>query len=216
MSRAPPFPCGAGRGGPPRWGDAPLAAPAGPGHWVGPHLAAAVHGSPADVRHPPSAPGPFAQPVGAAMRSTKLTVAWLDLRNAALSVTRRGWPVVPGTFLGADRHWRGREGTSRRRHRGSLLLRCRAFSSLSSRRFIPAHLTFHAKAVDQAHVASVPDTTWPINGHPPGSSRTHAIAPVTTPVSTFSAAKRVVVPWRLSMSATLGRSRPCAGRSWRA
>ena len=29
-----------------------------------------------------------------------------------------------------------------RGHRGSLLLRCRAFSSLSSCRFIPAHLTF--------------------------------------------------------------------------
>jgi hypothetical protein len=29
-----------------------------------------------------------------------------------------------------------------RGHRGSLLLRCRAFSSLSSRRFIPAHPTF--------------------------------------------------------------------------
>jgi hypothetical protein len=30
-------------------------------------------------------------------------------------------------------------------HRGSLLLRCRAFSSLSSRRFIPTHLTFLAE-----------------------------------------------------------------------
>lgn len=35
-----------------------------------------------------------------------MTVAWLDSRNAALSVTRRGWPVVPGTSLGADRHLR--------------------------------------------------------------------------------------------------------------
>src|SRR5512132_3889309 len=58
-----------------------------------------------------------------------------------------------------------------RGHRGSLLLRCRAFSSLSSCRFIPAHPTFHAKAADQTHVAYMPDTTWPIDGHPPGSSR---------------------------------------------
>jgi hypothetical protein len=53
-----------------------------------------------------------------------------------------------------------------RGHRGSLLLRCRAFSSRSSRRFIPAHLTFHATAADQAHVASMPDTEWPVNGTP--------------------------------------------------
>jgi hypothetical protein len=31
--------------------------------------------------------------------------------------------------------------------------------------------TFHARAADQAHVAYVPDTTWPVSGHPPGSSR---------------------------------------------
>jgi hypothetical protein len=27
---------------------------------------------------------------------------------------------------------------------------------------------FHARAADQAHAASVPDTTWPVIGHPPG------------------------------------------------
>ena len=32
-------------------------------------------------------------------------------------------------------------------------------------------LTFRARAADQAHAASTPDTTWPIHGHPPGSSR---------------------------------------------
>jgi len=31
--------------------------------------------------------------------------------------------------------------------------------------------TFHAAAADQARVAFMPDTTWPISGHPPGSSR---------------------------------------------
>src|SRR6266545_7143628 len=28
--------------------------------------------------------------------------------------------------------------------------------------------TFHAAAADQARVAFMPDTTWPISGHPPG------------------------------------------------
>jgi len=32
-------------------------------------------------------------------------------------------------------------------------------------------LTFRTGAADQAHVTSMPDTAWPISGHPPGSSR---------------------------------------------
>ena len=32
-------------------------------------------------------------------------------------------------------------------------------------------LTFRARAADQDHAASTPGTTWPIHGHPPGSSR---------------------------------------------
>jgi hypothetical protein len=39
-------------------------------------------------------------------------------------------------------------------------------------------LTFHVKAAEQAHVASMPDTTWPVNGHPPDSSRSHWYTPV--------------------------------------
>lgn len=35
---------------------------------------------------------------------------WRDLREAAFSATRRGWPVAPGTFLGANQRWYGREG----------------------------------------------------------------------------------------------------------
>src|SRR5918994_726804 len=39
-------------------------------------------------------------------------------------------------------------------------------------RGVGAHLpTFRAKAADQAHVASMPDPTWPRSGHPPGCSR---------------------------------------------
>src|SRR5664280_958833 len=30
--------------------------------------------------------------------------------------------------------------------------------------------TFPAKAADEGHAASVPDTAWPIDGHPPDSS----------------------------------------------
>ena len=32
-------------------------------------------------------------------------------------------------------------------------------------------LTFRARAADQAHAASTPDTAWPAIGYPPGSSR---------------------------------------------
>ena len=38
-------------------------------------------------------------------------------------------------------------------------------------------LTFRAKAADQAHAACTPDTTWPVDGHPPGSSRENSPAP---------------------------------------
>src|SRR3954447_8130483 len=32
-------------------------------------------------------------------------------------------------------------------------------------------LPFRSGAAGQVHVASMPDTAWPIDGHPPGSSR---------------------------------------------
>ncbi len=38
-----------------------------------------------------------------------MTVTWTQLRRAAFNATRWGWPVVPGTFLGADRRWHGRQ-----------------------------------------------------------------------------------------------------------
>src|ERR1019366_9489073 len=38
--------------------------------------------------------------------------------------------------------------------------------------------TFHAAAADQARVACTPDTTWPVTGHPPDSSRDWMYAPV--------------------------------------
>src|ERR1700736_4846274 len=39
-------------------------------------------------------------------------------------------------------------------------------------------LPFHAKAADRARVASMPDTTWPISGHRPGSSQDLLDTPV--------------------------------------
>ena len=42
-------------------------------------------------------------------------------------------------------------------------------------------LLFHAEAADRTHVAYMPDTTWPINGHPPGSSRSSGHTPVSMP-----------------------------------
>lgn len=47
------------------------------------------------------------------MSRTEMTVRWKELRQAALSATRRGWPVVPGTFPGADRRWHGRHDATR-------------------------------------------------------------------------------------------------------
>ena len=44
-------------------------------------------------------------------------------------------------------------------------------------RFDARLLTFRARAADQAHAASTPGTTWPIHGHPPGSSRENSSDP---------------------------------------
>jgi hypothetical protein len=41
--------------------------------------------------------------------------------------------------------------------------------------------TFHAAAADRTRTAFMPDTTWPANGYPPGSSRGYWGAPVSMP-----------------------------------
>ena len=41
--------------------------------------------------------------------------------------------------------------------------------------------TFRTGAADQAHVAYMPDTAWPENGHPPDSSRAIHYTPVLMP-----------------------------------
>jgi Bifunctional DNA primase/polymerase, N-terminal len=57
--------------------------------------------------HPPRLSSPSVQ------GSTAMTAGWRELRSAAISATRWGWPVVPGTYLGADRHWHGRDTAMR-------------------------------------------------------------------------------------------------------
>ena len=52
-------------------------------------------------------------------------------------------------------------------------------------------LPFHAEAADRARVASMPDTAWPISGHPPGSSRDLVDTPVSmSPVSVSTRQQR--------------------------
>jgi hypothetical protein len=46
-------------------------------------------------------------------------------------------------------------------------------------------LLFRAEAADRAHVAYMPDTAWPINGHPPDSSQSYAHTPVLMPSLIF-------------------------------
>ena len=46
-------------------------------------------------------------------------------------------------------------------------------------------LTFRVRAADQAHVACMPDTTWPVSGYPPGSSRSYPYASVLMPSKTY-------------------------------
>jgi len=42
-----------------------------------------------------------------------MTVGWRELRSAAVRATGRGWPVVPGTYLGSDRRWHDRQDATR-------------------------------------------------------------------------------------------------------
>ena len=55
----------------------------------------------------------------------------------------------------------------------------------------PGLLPFHAEAADRARVASMPDTAWPVSGHPPGSSRDLVDTPVSmSPVSVSTRQQR--------------------------
>ena len=91
------------------------------------------------------------------LRSTPIT--------GASPLLRAGPPARPATVLSASRFL----------PLGALPLATPA----SGRRSIGTRLlTFRAKAADQAHVASMPGTAWPVSGHPPGSSRDRKNTPV--------------------------------------
>src|SRR5580693_3436591 len=51
--------------------------------------------------------------------------------------------------------------------------------------------TFHAEAADRTRAASMPDTAWPVNGLPPGSSRTHLTDPVLMSAACFDTSSAV-------------------------
>jgi hypothetical protein len=58
-------------------------------------------------------------------------------------------------------------------------------------------LPFHAEAADRARVASMPDTAWPVNGHPPDSSRDHLDTPVSMSPASFSTRQQRIACARL-------------------
>jgi hypothetical protein len=73
---------------------------------------------------------------------------------------------------------RTRNGTHTRARRGLLPISHRKAPVRSIRSGL---LPFRARAADRARVASMPDTIWPINGHPPDSSRDRFHTPVSMP-----------------------------------
>ena len=79
----------------------------------------------------------------------------------------RGFPATTGRSAGAPHN------------QGSALSRP---PQPAAGRVVARLLTFRPGAADQAHVASMPDTAWPVSGHPPGSSRsTRPNTPVLMP-----------------------------------
>ena len=50
---------------------------------------------------------------------------------------------------------------------------------------------FRAEAADRSRAASMPDTTWPTSGHPPGSSRDYLKAPVSMSATHFDTSSAV-------------------------
>ena len=94
--------------------------------------------------------------------------------RASSATTRRSAPVPRiGTQPLADQPLGALPSTSDRRPEP------RHWPPAGAGRQVP---TFHTESPDQARAASMPDTTWPVSRHPPGSSR----GTVTPPVSMSS------------------------------
>ena len=67
-------------------------------------------------------------------------------------------------------------------------------------------LTFRARAADQAHAASTPGTTWPIHGHPPGSSRRKTQVPRFRCQLTYLSTPQQRTPTRITRTSASGTS----------
>jgi hypothetical protein len=101
-----------------------------------------------------------------------LHCAPLHVRDTPSQLLQASPPARPATVLNPSQGF----------HLGVSLSPPQKSSSFGTR-----FLTFHARAADQAHAASMPDTTWPVSGHPPDSSQDRIQSPgfdVTLPIST--------------------------------
>jgi hypothetical protein len=67
-------------------------------------------------------------------------------------------------------------------------------------------LPFRARAADQDHAASTPGTTWPIHGHPPGSSRGKTQAPRFRCQLTYLSTPQQRTPTRMTRTSASGTS----------
>src|SRR5215210_652116 len=91
--------------------------------------------------------------------------------TGASSLLRASPPTLPASVLGTSQF---------------LLLADLPLTTRTGRRIGAGLPTFHTAAADQARVAFMPDTTWPIDGHPPGSSRGQPETPVLMSCSIIS------------------------------
>jgi hypothetical protein len=112
-------------------------------------------------------------------------------------------PTAPGRSFPATT---GRSASASRDGTQSLTGSARLGHSLSPSppgrqyRDAPSHVP--CESPDQAHVAYMPDTAWPISGHPPDSSRAKSKHPV------------LMSPLRYDTSPATPPARGCAPSSW--
>src|SRR6266566_3952535 len=88
------------------------------------------------------------------------------LITRASALLRAGPPARPATVLSPSRH-------QHRLERSLSPARASGPGSIGTRL-----LLFRAEAADRARVVYMPDTAWPVSGHPPGSSRGSQNTPV--------------------------------------
>src|SRR6266704_661186 len=96
------------------------------------------------------------------------------LITRASALLRAGPPARPATVLSPSRH-------QHRRERSLSPARASGPGSRGTRL-----LLFRAEAADRARVVYMPDTAWPVSGHPPGSSRGSQNTPVSMSAKSVS------------------------------